>query len=181
MGKIYTRKGDDGSTGLHDGTRVPKDHIRCAAYGEIDELSAVLGAARAFVEEKEIADELLAIQKDLLALGAQLADPAYGTRPVKAKTVITEERVTSFEKIMDRWDTELAPLKGFILRGGSKGGAFLHLACVVCRRAERSIVALGRQVELPPLVVRYVNRLSDLLFTLARAENRRAGESQIDW
>lgn len=181
MARIYTRKGDDGSTGLFDGTRVPKDHARCAAYGDVDELSAALGAARAFVEEKEIADEILEIQKDLLALGAQLADPAYGTRPAKPKTVITEERVTSFEKTMDRWTALLPPLKGFILRGGSKGASLLHLACAVCRRAERSIVALGRDVALPPLVVRYVNRLSDLLFTLARAENRRAGETQIDW
>ena len=181
MGKIYTRKGDDGTTGLFDGTRVQKDHLRCEAYGGIDELSAALGVARAFAAEKEIADEILVIQKDLLALGAQLADPAYGTRPAKAKTVITEERVVAFEKMMDRWTAELPPLKGFILRGGSPGAAFLHLACAVCRRAERSIVALGRQVELPPLVVRYVNRLSDLLFTLARAENRRAGEAQIDW
>ncbi len=181
MPRIYTRKGDDGTTGLFDGTRVPKDHMRCEAYGNVDELSAALGAARAFVEEKEIADELLAVQKDLLALGAQLADPAYGTRPAKPKTVVTEERVASFEKTMDRWDAELPPLKGFIVRGGSKGAAFLHLACCVCRRAERSIVALGRQVELPPLVVRYVNRLSDLLFVLARAENRRSGETQIDW
>lgn len=181
MAKIYTRKGDDGSTGLFDGTRVPKDHARTSAYGDIDELSAALGVARAFVEEKEIADELLAVQKDLLALGAQLADPGYATRPVKPKTVITEARISGFEKTMDRWEPELPPLKGFILRGGSKGAAFLHLACTVCRRAERSIVALAREVELPPLVVRYVNRLSDLLFMLARAENRRAGETQIDW
>lgn len=181
MAKIYTRKGDDGSTGLFDGTRVQKDHARCAAYGDIDELSAAIGAARAFVEEKEIADELLAIQKDLLALGAQLADPKYATRPAKPKTVITDERISAFETMMDRWTSELPPLKGFILRGGSKGASLLHLACAVCRRAERQIVALGREVELPPIVVRYVNRLSDLLFTLARAENRRAGETQIDW
>lgn len=181
MVKIYTRKGDDGSTGLFDGTRVPKDHARCAAYGDVDELSALLGAARAFAQEKEIADELLAIQKDLLALGAQLADPAYAARPAKPKTVISEERITSFEKVMDRWEPLLPPLKGFILRGGSPGAAFLHLACTVCRRAERAVVALAREVELPPLVVRYLNRLSDLLFMLARAENRRAGETQIDW
>jgi cob(I)alamin adenosyltransferase len=181
MARIYTRKGDDGSTGLFDGSRVPKDHIRCAAYGDVDELSAALGAARAFVEEKEIGDELLLIQKDLLALGAQLADPAYGTRPVKPKTVITDERITGFEQTMDRWQAQLPPMKGFIIRGGSKGAALLHVACTVCRRAERQIVALAREVELPPLAVRYVNRLSDLLFVLARAENRRAGETQIDW
>ena len=181
MGKIYTRKGDDGSTGLFDGTRVPKDHPRCVAYGDVDELSAVLGAAKAFAQEPEVADLLLGIQKDLMALGAQLADPGYGTRKVKPKTVITEERIAAFEAAMDRWDAALPPLKGFILRGGSPGACFLHLACTVCRRAERTIVALARTEEIPPIVVRYVNRLSDLLFMLARAENRRAGETQIDW
>lgn len=181
MARIYTRKGDDGSTGLFDGTRVPKDHARTAAYGDIDELSAALGAARAFVEEKEIADELLEIQKDLMALGAQLADPAWATRPAKPKTLISDARIEGFEKTMDRWQIQLPPMKGFILRGGSKGAALLHVACTVCRRAERAMVALARLVELPPIALRYVNRLSDLLFVLARAENRRAGETQIDW
>lgn len=181
MGRIYTRKGDDGSTGLFDGTRVPKDHPRCIAYGDVDELSAVLGAGRAFAQEPEIAELLLGIQKDLLALGAQLADPAYGTRAAKPKTVIGEARIAEFERTMDRWDAQLPPLKGFILRGGAPAACFLHLACTVCRRAERSIVALARTESIPPIVVIYVNRLSDLLFMLARAENRRAGETQIDW
>lgn len=181
MVKIYTRKGDDGSTGLFDGSRVGKDHARCESYGEIDELSAAVGAARAFTQDPEISAELLEIQRDLLALGAQLADPLYGTRPAKAKTQISEERIVAFERMMDRYDAVLPPLKGFILRGGNPGGALLHLACTVGRRAERRAVALGRQVEIPPLVVKYLNRLADLLFVLARAENRRTGEPQIDW
>ena len=181
MVRIYTRKGDDGSTGLHDGTRVPKDHLRTEAYGDVDELSAALGVARAFAEDKEIADSLLEIQKDLLALGAQLADPKYETRKVKPKTVVTVEKVEAFERTMDRYDGELPPLKGFILRCGTKGASFLHLACTVCRRAERRIVTLSRQVSVPPIVIQYVNRLSDLLFVLARVENKRGGEEQIDW
>jgi cob(I)alamin adenosyltransferase len=181
MARIYTRKGDDGSTGLFDGSRVSKDHARCEAYGDVDELSAALGAARAFVEEKEIAESLLGIQKDLMAVGAQLADAGHGKRPAREKTRITQERIDEFERLIDRYEGELPPLKGFILRSGTKGGSLLHLACTVCRRAERRIVSLSRQAEVPPIVLKYVNRLSDLLFVLARVENRRGGEQQIDW
>jgi cob(I)alamin adenosyltransferase len=181
MVRIYTRKGDDGSTGLHDGTRVPKDHLRTEAYGDVDELSAALGVSRAFVEDKEIASALLEIQKDLFAVGAQLADPKYETRKVKPKTVISAEKIEAFERMMDRYDGELPPLKGFILRCGTKGASFLHLACTICRRAERRIVTLSRQVAVPAIVIQYINRLSDLLFVLARVENKRGGEEQIDW
>ena len=181
MVKIYTKKGDDGSTGLFDGTRVSKDHIRCEAYGEVDELSAALGVARAFAEDPEIGATLLEIQKDLLALGAQLADPKFESRKVKPKTIVTGAKIEAFEKRMDRYDAELPPLKGFILRCGTKGAAFLHLACTICRRAERRIVLLSSQVTVPPIVIQYMNRLSDLLFVLARVENKRGGEEQIDW
>jgi cob(I)alamin adenosyltransferase len=181
MVKIYTRKGDDGSTGLFDGTRVPKDHLRTEAYGDVDELSSVLGVARAFAEDKDISAALLEIQKDLLAVGAQLADPKFESRKVKPKTLVSAEKVEAFERMMDRYDAELPPLKGFILRCGTKGASFLHLACTVCRRAERRIVTLSRQVSVPPIVITYINRLSDLLFVLARVENKRVGEEQIDW
>jgi len=181
MVKIYTRKGDDGSTGLFDGTRVAKDHVRCEAYGDVDELSAALGLARALSQDRELDGTLLEIQKDLLAVGAQLADPKFETRKAKPKTAITEEKITAFERLMDRYDAELPPLKGFILRAGTQGASALHLACTVCRRAERKIVGLSRQVSVPPLVLKYINRLSDLLFTLARVENKRGGEQQIDW
>jgi len=181
MVRIYTRKGDDGSTGLHDGTRVPKDHLRTEAYGDVDELSAALGVSRAFAQDPEIAAVLLEIQKDLLAVGAQLADPKYETRKLKSKTVISAEKIEAFERMMDRYDEELPPLKGFILRCGTKGASFLHLACTICRRAERRIVTLSRQVAVAPIVIQYINRLSDLLFVLARVENKRGGEEQIDW
>jgi len=181
MVRIYTRKGDDGSTGLLDGTRVPKDHLRTEAYGDVDELSATLGVARAFVEDPETAAALPDIQKDLLAIGAQLADPKQETRKVKPKTVISVERIEAFERMMDRHDAGLPPLRGFILRCGTKGASFLHLACTVCRRAERRIVTLSRTVSVPGIVLQYVNRLSDLLFVLARVENKRSGEEQIDW
>ena len=181
MAKIYTRKGDDGSTGLFDGARVPKDHPRCRAYGEVDELHAALGLARAFVDDAETRTCLLEIQKDLMAIGAQLADPGYASRPRKPKTEITAEKIEAFEKLMDTRQEPLAPLRGFILRGGTKGAAALHLACTVARRAEREIVALGREVSVAPAVLKYVNRLSDLLFVLARVENRNGGEEQVDW
>jgi len=181
VAKIYTKKGDDGSTGLFDGTRVPKDHVRCEAYGDVDEVSAVLGVAGAFAEDPEVAAALLEIQKDLMAVGAQLADPKFGTRPAKEKTKVAEERIAAFEAMIDRYQAELPPLKGFILRCGTKGASLLHLACTVCRRAERRIVSLSRQVSVPPIVVKYMNRLSDLLFVLARVENRRGGEQQIPW
>jgi cob(I)alamin adenosyltransferase len=133
------------------------------------------------VKDREIADGLLEIQKDLFAIGAQLADPKYESRKVKEKTVIIEEKIVAFERTMDRYEGELPPLKGFILRCGTRGASFLHMACTVCRRGERKIVLLARQVAVPPIVIKYVNRLSDLLFVLARVENRRGGEQQIDW
>ena len=178
MAKIYTRGGDGGSTGLFDGTRVPKDHARCEAYGDVDELHAVVGLARAVAAEKRVADALPDIQKDLMAVGAQLADPKAASRPPKEKTVISEDRIEEFEKMIDEFQPDLPPLKGFILRGGTQAGACLHLACTVCRRAERRIVTLGRDTPVLPIVLKYVNRLSDLLFVLARLENRADGETQ---
>ena len=181
MAKIYTRKGDDGTTGLFDGTRVGKDDVRVDATGDVDETNAAIGAARAFVQDKDLDALLMSIQSDLFAVGAQLADPKYATRKAKAKTQISGEKITSFEKVMDRYEGELPPLKGFILPCGTPSAALLHLARTVSRRAERKIVALARKVKFDPLVVKYMNRLSDLLFVLARVENLRGGEQQIDW
>lgn len=179
--KIYTKTGDGGETGLFDGTRVPKHDARVEAYGEVDETNAAIGAARAFVEDQEIVDLLTGIQRDLFAVGAQLADPRYGERAAKQKTAITEERIAELERWIDRFDAQLPPLKGFILPCGTKGGAMLHLARCVCRRAERKITALAAFAKIPPIVVVYVNRLSDLLFVLARVANLRQGEEQIPW
>jgi cob(I)alamin adenosyltransferase len=181
MAKIYTKTGDRGETGLFDGTRVSKDDPRVAAYGDVDETNACIGAARAFVKDREVDALLLTIQKDLFTIGAQLADPKYGKKPRPEKFQLDPGRISEFEKAIDRWQGELEPLRGFILPCGSPSGALLHVARTVCRRAERAIVALARAHPVNPDVIVYVNRLSDLLFVLARVENRKAGEEQVKW
>jgi cob(I)alamin adenosyltransferase len=180
--KIYTKTGDQGETGLFDGTRVPKDHPRVAAYGEVDELNAVLGAARAFLDDREIGEILISIQQDLFAVGAQLADPKFGEKKRKEKAQLSEARVKELEAIIDRCEEELPPLKRFILPGGGETGALLHLSRTVCRRAERRIVALKDQgIAVPPILVMYMNRLSDLLFVLARLANHRQQIEEVPW
>lgn len=179
--KIYTRKGDKGETGLIGGTRLLKSALRVEAYGEVDELNAVLGWIRAKLTDETIRAELLQIQRDLFAVGAQLADPTGHVEQKAEKAGLHEERVRGLEGIIDRYDTALSPLRAFILPGGSEGGALLHLARTVCRRAERRMVALSRDVPLSPVLITYINRLSDLLFTLARAVNREAGIEEIPW
>jgi cob(I)alamin adenosyltransferase len=179
--KIYTRTGDAGSTALYGGTRVLKDDPRVAAYGEVDELNACLGTARAEAEMPgEIAAMLEHIQKDLFAIGARLADPAEKIAERVTKAAVTDADVLRLEGWIDRFEAELPPLRRFILPGGSSAGAQLHLARTVCRRAERSVVSLGAaNVEAPLLA--YVNRLSDLLFVLARAVNHGSGQPEIEW
>lgn len=179
--KIYTKTGDDGSTGLFDGSRVAKADPRVDAYGEVDELNSCLGAARAFLDDAELRAVLLGLQRELFAVGARLADPAFDRRPVKDKTRLGEEHVTGLEGLIDRFDAALPPLRGFVVPGGTKAGALLHLARTVCRRAERRVVALPAAAAPPPVLVKYLNRLSDLLFVLARAENQRGHEEQIPW
>ncbi len=195
--KIYTRKGDKGETGLIGGMRVLKSALRVEAYGEVDELNAVLGWIRTKLTNESIRQDLLQIQRDLFAVGAQLADPRSGSetgptghvgqKPVPdsdwgaQKTGLTEGRIRELEGIIDRYDTVLSPLRAFILPGGSEGGALFHLARAVCRRAERRMVALSREEPISPLLIPYINRLSDLLFTLARAVNRDAGVEEIPW
>ncbi len=179
--KIYTRKGDKGETGLIGGTRLLKSALRVEAYGEVDELNAVLGWIRAKLTDETIMAELLQIQRDLFAVGAQLADPTGHVEQKAEKAGLHEERVRGLEGIIDRYDTTLSPLRAFILPGGSEGGALLHLARTVCRRAERRMVALSQEVPLSPVLITYINRLSDLLFTLARAVNREAGIEEIPW
>ena len=179
--KIYTRKGDKGETGLIGGTRLSKSALRVEAYGEVDELSAVLGWIMAKLTDETIRAELLQIQRDLFAVGAQLADPSGHVEEKAEKAGISEGRVRELEGIIDRYDTALSPLRAFILPGGSEGGALLHLARTVCRRAERRMVALSQDVPLSPVLITYINRLSDLLFTLARAVNRETGIEEIPW
>jgi cob(I)alamin adenosyltransferase len=180
--KIYTRTGDDGDTGLFGGGRVTKDHPRVEAYGDIDELNAAIGMARA-VELMPRIDEVLApLQRDLFAIGALLATPDRAKMAEQlAKARIDDERIAQLERAIDEGDAELEPLKAFIMPGGTPKAAALHVARTVCRRAERRVVALARDTELPGLVTIYLNRLSDLLFTLARVANARAGAGEVTW
>jgi cob(I)alamin adenosyltransferase len=177
--KLYTRTGDAGETSLFDGTRVRKDDARVAAYGDVDELNAWLGLARTSPLDADLDRELVQLQRDLFALGAQLADPADRIAERVTRARLAESDVTRLEALTDRFDAEAPPLRRFILAGGSPAGAALHVARTVCRRAERHIVAL----DPPPdaVLLRYVNRLSDLLFALARAVNHRAGSPEVEW
>jgi cob(I)alamin adenosyltransferase len=180
--KIYTRTGDTGETALFGGGRVSKDHPRTSAYGDVDELNSAIGVARA-TAPAEMFDQLLdGIQRDLFAIGGRLATP----QPEKvakaiAKAVLPPERVDSFERVMDDAERELAPLRAFILPGGTGKAAALHLARTICRRAERSVVRLAREEDAPAEILVYLNRLSDLLFTLARLANHRAGAGDTTW
>ena len=181
--KIYTRTGDTGETSLFSGDRARKDDPRVDAYGEIDELNAWLGLVRASHLDPALDEELVALQRDLFALGAQLADPADTLAPRVTKAVIDEDHILRLEQLIDRLETELPPLRRFILAGGTAAGAALHVARTVCRRAERRVIALAHDesVHVPPIVIVYLNRLSDLLFVLARVANRRAGAAEVTW
>jgi cob(I)alamin adenosyltransferase len=180
--KIYTKTGDTGTTGLFGGGRVEKDDPRVEAYGDVDELNAVIGVARAVELMPRIDDVLLPIQRDLFAIGALLATPdrtKMAQHLVKAR--IDDARIVELEQAIDAGEAELEPLTAFILPGGTPKAAALHVARTVCRRAERRVVRLNHDVELPTLAVIYLNRLSDLLFTLARVANRRAGATEVTW
>ncbi|MFL6278750.1 MAG: cob(I)yrinic acid a,c-diamide adenosyltransferase [Vicinamibacterales bacterium] len=178
--KIYTRTGDDGDTGLFDGTRVAKNDARVGAYGEVDELNAWLGLVRASTDDQDLTTMLEQIQRDLFALGARLADPAKRIAERVTKAAVSSDDVVRLEEWIDRLESELPPLRRFILAGGAPAGAALHVARTVCRRAERAIVTLGSGAVEPELLV-YINRLSDLLFVMARAANRRSGASEHEW
>ena len=177
--KIYTRTGDTGETSLFSGDRARKDDPRVDAYGEVDELNAWLGFARASSLDPALDAEIVTIQRDLFALGAQLADPADKLARRVTKAAIGDGQILRLEQLIDRLEEELPPLRRFILAGGTPAGAALHLARTVCRRAERRMVALDPPID--PVLLRYVNRLSDLLFVLARTVNHRAGVSEIEW
>jgi cob(I)alamin adenosyltransferase len=178
--KIYTKTGDRGETSLFDNTRVSKADPRVDAYGEVDELNACLGAARAAGLDAEVGLALEQIQKDLFALGARLADPSARIAERVVKAAVTAADVERLEKIIDTLEGELPPLRRFILPGGSAAGALLHLARTVCRRAERRVIALGPGASEPVIII-YLNRLSDLLFVMARAVNHRARMPETEW
>ena len=180
--RIYTRTGDEGSTGLFGGGRVSKDDPRVEAYGDVDELNAVIGLALATSPLPRIDDVLAPIQHDLFALGALLATPdADKMRDHLSKARIDAARIAELEAAIDAGESELEPLRAFIMPGGTPKAATLHVARTVCRRAERRVVALNRAEPLPPLVGIYLNRLSDLLFVLARVATHRAGASEVTW
>lgn len=178
--KIYTKTGDSGDTSLFDGTRVRKTDLRVAAYGDVDELQACLGVARAAKLPHDLEDMCLALQRDLFALGARLADPAHKIAKRVEKIVIDEQSVARLEGWIDKLDGDLPPLRHFILSDGCPSGALLHFARTVCRRAERSVLLLSADA-VEPIVIVYLNRLSDLLFTMARTANHRATCAETPW
>ena len=177
--KIYTKTGDAGETSFFDNTRVSKADARVDAYGEVDELNACLGAARAAGLDPELSAMLAEIQKELFAVGARLADPSHRIAARVSKAAIVDADVARLEAAIDRLDAELPPLRRFILPGGAQGGSLLHLSRTVCRRAERRVVGLASPVD--PIVVTYLNRLSDLLFVMARVANHRSGVPEMEW
>lgn len=184
--KIYTKTGDRGDTGLFGGQRVSKAHIRVDAYGEVDELNAVLGLAVSQLEadgSADLVERLRAVQAELFTLGANLATPAPedGGRPSSYIPPLDPARIADLEQWIDQSEAELEPLRLFILPGGGEAGARLHHARTVCRRAERRVIRLAAEAHIDPQVVVYLNRLSDYFFTLARLANRRAGVDDAPW
>lgn len=190
--KIYTKTGDAGETSLFDNSRVSKADPRVDAYGEVDEVNACLGAALAagrlrgsaasagHALSDDIAVVLETVQKDLFAVGARLADPSSRIAGRVTKAAVTARQIELLEATIDRLEAELPPLRKFILPGGTPAGALLHLARTVCRRAERRVVGLGPDAVEASVVI-YLNRLSDLLFVMARAVNHRAGVPETEW
>ncbi len=180
--RIYTKTGDRGETGLFGGGRVPKDHPRVSAYGDVDELNSAIGVARA-APPATLHDELLqSIQRDLFSIGGHLATPDPDrVRKALEKAELSASRIAEFEAAMDAADRELPPLRAFVLPAGTQKAAALHLARTICRRAERNLVHLSHEAAVPELFIVYLNRLSDLLFTLARLANRRNGTGDVTW
>jgi cob(I)alamin adenosyltransferase len=178
--KIYTKTGDSGETGLFGGPRVRKDDHRVEAYGAVDELNAALGVVRAQNEDPELERHLARVQDELFCVGAELATP-HGTKARSAIPAVESRWVEPLEGAMDAWDTELPVLRQFVLPGGTRTAAALHLARCVCRRAERRVVALAAETEIAPATLSYLNRLSDFLFVAARIANHRARKAEIAW
>ena len=181
--KVYTRTGDEGMTDLVGGERVPKDSLRIESYGTVDELQSVLGMLRAALTESgdqgEIVGHIHRVQQDLFDLGSTLSTPPQHADRVKSP--ITAERIGWLEETMDRWNEELPPLRSFVLSGGGRFSALGHVARTVCRRCERIVLRLAREEDVPAEVLRYLNRLSDFLFVLARHLARIFGEDEPLW
>ena len=173
LSKIYTRTGDDGTTGLGDGSRIDKDSLRVEAMGTVDELNAVLGILLTDTLPANISHMLIMIQHDLFDLGGELSIPGH--------TLLPSHRIDALEQLLDTLNAELSPLKEFILPGGTVAAAYCHLGRTVCRRAERILIALNRQQNIGPVAIPYINRLSDLLFVMSRSLNKSAGSDDVLW
>lgn len=173
LSKIATRTGDDGTTGLGDGSRTAKDALRVQAMGDVDELNSQIGVLLCEDLPREMREELVTIQHDLFDLGGELSIPGF--------VMMTDAQVERLDALLEKYNGTLPPLKDFILPGGSRGAAIAHVCRTVCRRAERSIVALGKVEKIHGRLGQYVNRLSDLLFVLARVLNRHAGGADVLW
>jgi len=171
--RIYTRTGDDGTTGLADGSRVAKDSLRIEAMGAVDELNSVLGALLAEALPEDMRDCLAGVQHDLFDLGGELSRPGH--------TIMSKAHVARLEASLERYNAALPPLADFVLPGGSSPSALAHVARAVCRRAERRLVALSSRESVAAAGPQYLNRLSDLLFVVARALNREAGRPDVLW
>lgn len=178
--KVYTRTGDDGTTALGSGQRVPKNALRIAAYGTVDELNAQLGVALAAGPDDDLAAALRLIQNELLHLGADLCIPE-ADKVKRPGPRIEARHVAALERLIDRLNAQLDPLKNFVLSGGCAAAAYLHVARTVCRRAERDVVALAQQEPVGPHAIQYLNRLSDALFVMARYQNKAAGVPEPLW
>jgi cob(I)alamin adenosyltransferase len=173
LSKIVTRTGDAGTTGLGDGARVPKDSARIGAIGDVDELNSTIGVLRVEALPQAVADCLSEVQHDLFDLGGELSIPGH--------QAMTDAHVERIENAVERFNADLAPLKEFILPGGTRAAALAHVARTVCRRAERSVVRLASSDAVSDATRRYLNRLSDLLFVLARTLNRAEGRTDVQW
>ncbi|HTU00380.1 MAG TPA: cob(I)yrinic acid a,c-diamide adenosyltransferase [Candidatus Sulfotelmatobacter sp.] len=179
--RLYTRTGDTGETGLLGEGRVPKDALRIEVVGSLDELNAWIGLAGTATEDRWVREVLEGVQRDLLAIGAQVADVRPEGRGTDVKVGVAAEKVGDLERAIDRVETDVAHLSRFILPGGCEPAARLHVARSVCRRAERRLVALARQERVAPGLLPYLNRLSDLLFALARRANQQAHTPETTW
>lgn len=173
LSKIYTRTGDDGTTGLGDGSRVQKDSLRVDAMGDVDELNATIGLLLTEAVPEILIDTLTQIQHDLFNLGGEICIPDY--------VILTQTSIDNLEEAIDTLNDDLQPLKEFILPGGTKAAAFCHLARTICRRAERQLITLNREEKVTEISLHYLNRLSDLLFVMCRTINKEAGVADVLW
>lgn len=182
MSKIYTKTGDQGLTSLYGGQRIPKFKTRVEVFGSLDELNSAIGTALSAIKDTEIRSPLLQIQNTLFNIGAEAAEGGTkAKRMIDDSLRVGEAQVAELEKLIDHFDAQLPPMTGFILPGGSPAGAPLHLARSICRRGERRLAQLAEEEEVNPNSLKYVNRLSDLLFVLARSVNARDGVAESPW